>query len=119
MVGLLSKYYRKKYDLPEFYHSEIQNPPISAFAGTYKAKLVGFITLGTFEINPAENNYIFMTEILNGKKGQKALVERIDANNFYLRSAKGKLIFTINKNNEVEKLVLEQGKMSIKCTKIT
>lgn len=117
MIGVLSKYYDKKFDYPTFYHSEITNPPLTTFAGVYKAKLAGLITVGKFEITPAENNYLFMTELQDGKEGEKALVERIDANSFYMRSAKGKLIFTLDKNNKVDKLVLEQGKMSIKCTK--
>lgn len=117
MVGILSAYYDKKYEYPVFYHSDIQEPPLSVFTGTYKAKLIGFITVGKFEITPAENNYLFMSELENGKVGERALLERIDANTFYLRNAKGKLIFTIE-NNKVKKLVLEQGKMSIKCTKV-
>lgn len=118
MIGILSKYYDKKYDYPKFYHTEIKNPPISNFTGIYKAKLGGLITVGKFEITPAEDNYLFMTELQNDKIGEKGLLERIDASTFYLRSAKGKLIFTLDKNNNVEKLVLEQGKMSIKCTKM-
>ena len=119
MIGILSKYYDKKYDYPKFYHTEIQNPPILNFTGIYKAKLGGLITVGKFEITPAENNYLFMNELQNDKIGEKALLERINSNTFYLRSAKGKLIFTLDKNNKVKKLVLEQGKMSIKCNKIT
>lgn len=70
-----------------------------------------------FEITPAENNYLFMSELENGKIGERTLLKRIDANTFYLRQAKGKLIFTIE-NNKVKKLILEQGKMSIKCIKV-
>ena len=117
MIGILSKYYDKIFEYPTFYHSEITNPPLATFAGVYKAKLAGLITVGKFEITPAENNYLFMTELQDGQRGEKVLVERVDGNNFYVRSAKGKLIFTLDKNNKVQKLVLEQGKMSIKCTK--
>jgi len=46
MIGILSSYYGKKYDYPLFYHSEIREPKLSVFTGTYKAKLAGIITLG-------------------------------------------------------------------------
>lgn len=116
-IGLLSKYYGKKYSYPTFYHSEINEPKASVFVGTYRAKLAGLITVGEFEISEAKNGYLFMSELQDGKIGEKALLERIDANTFYLRTAKGKLIFTLE-NNKVKQLILEQGKMSIKCKKI-
>ncbi|WDF46598.1 serine hydrolase [Chryseobacterium sp. KACC 21268] len=116
-VGLLSKYYGKKYSYPTFYHSEIYEPKALVFTGTYRAKLAGLITIGEFEITEAKNGYLFMSELQDGKTGERALLERIDANTLYLRSAKGKLIFTLE-NDKVKKLILEQGKMSIKCKKI-
>lgn len=118
MIGILSTYFNRKFEYPNFYHSEITNPPLTTFAGKYKAKLGGLITVGTFEITPAENNYLFVREINGVKLGEKALVERIDANNFYLRTAKGKLTFVLDQSNKVEKLVLEQGKMKINCTQV-
>ena len=118
LIGVLSAYYDKKNEYPKFYHSDILEPPTSAFTGTYKAKLAGFITVAKFEITPAENNYLFISELEDNKVGEKGLLERIDANTFYLRQANGKLIFTLDKNNQVTKLLLEQGKMSIKCSKI-
>ena len=113
-IGLLSKYYGKKYTYPTFYHSETKEPKPSVFTGKYKAKLAGLITIGEFEITEAKNGYLFMKEIDDANSGERALLERIDVNTYYLRSAKGKLAFTIE-NNKVKKLILEQGKLSIKC----
>jgi len=117
VVGILSKYYDKKYTYPVFYHSETEEPKVSIFTGKYSARLAGLITVGEFEITEAENNHLFMSELQDGKIGERGLLERLDANTFYLRSAKGKLIFTIE-NNQVKNLVLEQGKMKIKCKKL-
>ncbi|UUV20593.1 serine hydrolase domain-containing protein [Paenimyroides aestuarii] len=117
MVGILSAYFDKKYEYPVFYHSEVTKPELAIFTGTYKAKIAGLVTIAKFEITEAENNYLFMNELENGKIGERALLERMDANTFFLRNAKGKLIFTME-NNKVKNLVLEQGKMAIKCVKV-
>lgn len=117
VIGILSKYYDKIYTYPVFYHSETEEPKVSVFTGKYSARLAGLITVGEFEITEAENNHLFMSELQDGKIGERGLLERMDANTFYLRSAKGKLIFTIV-NDQVKNLVLEQGKMKIKCKKL-
>lgn len=118
-IGVLSKFFDKKYKYPEFYHSTIQKPAIDVFTGKYKAKLAGIISLGTFQISKAKNNYLFLTENSNDdENAEKALLERINENTFFSRKANAKLIFSINEKGFVDNLTLEQGKVSIKCIKI-
>ncbi|MBA5628773.1 serine hydrolase domain-containing protein [Moheibacter lacus] len=117
-LPVLSKFYGKKYNYPEFYHSEITEPDFSVFEGDYKIKLAGIISVGIMRIKKAKNNFLFMTEVHDGKESEWVLLERMDENTFYSRRANAKLEFSFDKKNETDKITLEQGKFKISGVKI-
>ncbi len=117
-LPVMSKFYGKKYTYPEFYHSEIAEPSLSVFEGDYKIKLIGLVSVGTMRIRKAKNNYLFMTELHDGKETEWVLLERINENTFYSRRANAKFIFSLDKKGKADKVTLEQGNFKINGSKI-
>ncbi len=117
-LPVMSKFYGNKYTYPEFYHSEITEPDVSVFEGEYKIKLIGLVSMGELKIKKAKNNYLFITELNDGKESELVLLERINADTFYFRRANAKLMFSFDKKGKANKIILEQGNFKIRGTKI-
>ncbi|WP_223607995.1 serine hydrolase [Chryseobacterium sp. OSA05B] len=122
VIGVVSKYYQKKYKYPDFttYHSETA-PPTEIYKGIYKAKLAGLITVGTFQITQAGKNHLFIAmyeDEKKGKEGRKALLKRTGENEFYSFDNGAELKFLLNEKGKVTGIKLTQGKQSVNCKKI-
>lgn len=119
VLGVLSKYYDKKYNYPNFskYESKTAQPTIN-YIGVYKAQLAGLITLGTFQITQAGKNHLFLSMYNNGKDSEKVLLERKGENSFYAFENGANLLFLLDKKGKVDGIEMKQGKQSIKCKKI-
>ncbi len=117
-LPVMSKFFGKPFKYPEFYHSEITNPDISVFEGVYKIKFIGLVSVGKMKIKKAKNNYLFMTEVHDGKETEWILLERMNENTFYSRRAKAKITFSFEKNGNIDKITLEQGSFKINGSKI-
>lgn len=117
-IGILSKYYQRKFMYPNFssYESKISSST-EKFAGVYNAKLAGIITVAKFQISKAGKNYLFLSMYNNGKEGQKILLIRKNENTFYSPENNAEFDFTLNKKGEVTGAKLTQGKQSINCKK--
>ncbi|MDR6516872.1 serine hydrolase domain-containing protein [Chryseobacterium camelliae] len=117
-IGILSKYYQKKYIHPDFpeYESKI-SPSMDKFAGIYHAKLAGVITVARFQISKAGKNHLFLSMYNNGKEGEKRLLIRKNENTFYSPENNAEFDFTLNKKGEIKGAKLTQGQQSINCTK--
>jgi len=119
-IGMLSKYYQRKFTYPDFskYESKI-SPSTEKFTGVYNAKLAGVITVGKFQVSKAGKNCLFVSMYNNGKDGQKVLLIRKNENTFYSPENNAEFDFTLNKKGEVTGAKLTQGKQSINCKKAT
>ena len=122
VVGIVSKYYKKKYKNPDFttYYSKTA-PSTEIYKGIYKAKLAGVITVGTFQITQAGKNHLFIAMYdheKEGKEGRKALLKRIGENEFYSFDNGAELKFLLNEKGKVVGIKLTQGKQSINCKKV-
>ena len=117
-IGILSKYYRKKYIYPDFsrYESKFL-PSADKFAGVYNAKLAGVITVAKFQISKAGKNHLFLSMYNNGKEGEKRLLIPKNENIFYSPENDAEFNFTFNKKGNVTGAKLTQGKQSINCKK--
>lgn len=117
--GVMSKYFNEKYKIPSFssYTSETA-PSTHIYIGTYKAKLAGIITVGTFKIAQAANNHLFVIDQNNGAEGEKALLERKGENIFYSRKYNSEFNFILNKKGKITGIMMKNGKQSIKCKKV-
>lgn len=116
--GVLSIYYGRNYSFPEFFYSNIEQPPAEHFVGNYEAKALGLITLGKFRIIPAGKNYLFMTESRDSTESETQLLERRDAFTFYARDIAGELQFWENGSGKVAGIKMKQGKTTIKCRRV-
>jgi len=119
VLGVVSKYYDKAYQNPDFsiYKSKTA-PQTKIYSGVYKAKLVGLINVGTFQISEAANNYLFLSMYEDGKEGQKILLERKGENKFYARKNNAEFDFIVDKKGDVTGMKLTQNKQSVNCKKI-
>ncbi|AZA49402.1 class A beta-lactamase-related serine hydrolase [Chryseobacterium carnipullorum] len=122
VVGIVSKYYQKKYKNPDFtaYSSETA-PSTEIYKGIYKAKLAGLITVGTFQITQAGKNHLFIAMYNHekqGKESRKALLKRTGENEFYSFENGAELKFLLNEKGKVIGIKLTQGKQSINCKKV-
>lgn len=119
VLGVLSKYYDKKYKYPNFskYESKTAQPTTN-YIGVYKAQLAGLITLGTFQITQAGKNHLFLSMYNNGKDSEKVLLERKGENSFYAFENGANLLFLLDKKGKVDGIEMKQGKQSVKCKKI-
>lgn len=119
VLGVVSKYYGRAYKRSDFsiYKSETA-PQIKIYTGVYKAKLVGLINVGTFQISEAANNYLFLSMYEDGKDGQKILLEPKGENKFYARKNNAEFDFIVDKKGNVTGVKLTQNKQSINCKKI-
>ncbi|HBV16630.1 serine hydrolase domain-containing protein [Chryseobacterium carnipullorum] len=122
VVGIVSKYYQKKYKNPDFtaYSSETA-PSTEIYKGIYKAKLAGLITVGTFQITQAGKNHLFIAMYnyeKQGKESRKALLKRTGENEFYSFENGAELKFLLNEKGKVIGIKLTQGKQSINCKKV-
>jgi len=119
IIGILSEYYGKNYNHPAFPKSNVEKPHTEIFTGDYKAKLIGLITVARFNISEAGQNYLFLSETKNTKESEKGLLHRRGAFEFYSPDSGGLLLFKTNKKGKVKRIDLKQGKMTIKCKKIS
>ncbi|KFF24408.1 serine hydrolase domain-containing protein [Chryseobacterium vrystaatense] len=122
VIGIVSRYYQKKYKSPDFttYSSETA-PSTEIYKGIYKAKLAGVITVGTFQITQAGKNHLFIAMYNHekeGKESRKALLKRIGENEFYSFDNGAELKFLLNEKGKVVGIKLIQGKQSIHCKKV-
>ncbi|WP_051884388.1 serine hydrolase domain-containing protein [Chryseobacterium luteum] len=119
VLGVISKYYQKRYTYPDFttYKKETA-PPTEIYHGVYKAQLAGIITLGKIQITQAGKNHLFLSMYENGNDGEKMLLERKSDNTFYARKNNAELQFLLDKKGKVTGIQMKQGKQSIKCKKI-
>lgn len=122
VVGIVSKYYQKKYKNPDFtaYSSETASST-EIYKGIYKAKLAGLITVGTFQITQAGKNHLFIAMYNHekqGKESRKALLKRTGENEFYSFENGAELKFLLNEKGKVIGIKLTQGKQSINCKKV-
>lgn len=122
VVGIVSKYYQKKYKNPDFttYSSETA-PSTEIYKGIYKAKLAGLITVGTFQITQAGKNHLFIAMYnreKEGKESRKALLKRTGENEFYSFDNGAELKFLLNEKGKVIGIKLTQGRQSINCKKV-
>ena len=119
VLGVVSKYYGRAYQNPDFsiYKSKTA-PQTKIYSGVYKAKLVGLINVGTFQISEAADNYLFLSMYEDGKDGQKVLLERKGENKFYARKNNAEFDFIIDKKGNVTEMKLTQNKKSISCKKV-
>lgn len=119
VLGVASKYFNKAYPNPDFTtYSSKTSPPTKIYSGVYKAKLIGLINVGTFQISEAANNYLFLSMYEEGKEGQKVLLERKGENKFYARKNNATFDFVLDKKGKVTGMKLTQNKQSINCKKI-
>jgi len=119
VLGVASKYYGIACQNPDFttYKSET-SPQAKIYGGVYKAKLIGLINVGTFQISEAANNYLFLSMYEDGKNGEKVLLERRGENNFYARKNNAEFDFILDKRGKVTAMKLTQNKRSIACRKV-
>lgn len=119
VLGIASKYYNIAYKNPDFstYKSET-SPQTKIYSGIYKAKLIGLINVGTFQISEAANNYLFLSMYEDGKNGEKVLLERRGENNFYARKNNAEFDFILDRKGKVTGMKLTQNKRSIDCKKV-
>ncbi|MCP1994487.1 serine hydrolase [Flavobacterium sp. HSC-61S13] len=119
VLGVASKYFNKAYQNPDFttYKSKTL-PQTKIYSGVYKAKLIGLINVGTFQISEAANNFLFLSMYEDGKDGQKILLERKGENKFYARKNNATFDFIIDKKGKVTGMKLTQNKQSINCKKV-
>lgn len=117
-IGILSKYYQKKYTHPGFPVYESKNSPSTdKFTGVYHAKLAGVITVAKFHVSKAGKNHLFLSMYNNGKEGEKKLLIRKSENTFYSPENNAEFDFTLNKKGGIKGARLTQGQQSISCTK--
>lgn len=117
IVGVLSLYFGRRYNFPEFVHTAVDTPSVAYFEGKYKAKLLRFITVATFHITSAGKNHLFMSEHNDGLPSDKALLIRTGAFTFFSNEAGGGLEF-FSKNEAVKGVKLRQGTFTIRCKKV-
>ncbi|MGC4129973.1 MAG: serine hydrolase domain-containing protein [Bergeyella sp.] len=118
-IGILSKYYQKKYTYPDFTEYESKTAlSTEKFTGVYKAKLAGIVTIAKFHISQAGKNHLFLSMYNNGKDSEKRLLIRKDENYFYSPESKAEFHFLSDKKGIITGIKLVQGKQSINCKKI-
>lgn len=119
VMGVACKYFGRPYKNPDFTIYEGKTSSLTKiYSGVYKAKLVGLIDVGTFQISEAANNYLFLSMYEDGKDGQKVLLERKGENKFYARKNNAQFDFIVDKKGNVTGMKLTQNKQSINCKKI-
>jgi len=120
VVGVASKYFNTPYTTPNLktYASKTATT-VESYEGSYKAKLLGVLNVGTFHISRASENYLYFSMHNDGESGEKALLQRIGENKFYNRKISATLDFLVNDKGKVTGITLTQGKQSIKCKKIS
>lgn len=116
-IGILSKYYGKKYNYPDFRYESKTSLSTDRFTGVYHAKLAGIITVAKFQISKAGKNHLFLSMYNNGKEGEKRLLIPKNENIFYSPENDAEFDFTFNKKGNVTGAKLTQGKQSINCKK--
>ncbi|WP_062697760.1 serine hydrolase domain-containing protein [Chryseobacterium indologenes] len=116
-IGILSKYYGKKYNYPDFRYESKTSLSTDRFTGVYHAKLAGIITVAKFQISKAGKNHLFLSMYNNGKEGEKRLLIPKNENTFYSPENDAEFDFTFNKKGNVTGAKLTQGKQSINCKK--
>lgn len=117
--GVASKYYDRDYQNPDFttYESDTA-PQTKIYSGIYKAKLIGLITVGTFQISEAANSHLFLSMYEDGANGERILLERKGENKFYARKNNAEFYFILDKKGRVTGMKLTQNKQSIDCKKV-
>ncbi|WP_306353104.1 serine hydrolase domain-containing protein [Flavobacterium sp. '19STA2R22 D10 B1'] len=119
VLGVASKYFNRTYQNPDFTIYKSRSATVTKiYSGVYKAKLIGLINVGTFQISEAANNYLFVSMHEDGKDGQKVLLERKGENKFYARKNNAEFDFIVDKKGKVTGMKLTQNKQSISCKKI-